>query len=118
MKTKSNLFKRVLQNKCPNCGEGKVFKKSTGIIRMPIMFEKCEKCTYKFDREPGYFLGALYISYGFAVLQAIIAFVICYALFPSLSTFWQISIILFTLLIFAKTNFKIARILYIHIFPW
>ena len=28
------------------------------------MYERCEVCNLKFEREPGYFLGAMYISYG------------------------------------------------------
>lgn len=115
---KNSLFKNVLLNKCPNCGKGLVFKKSEGVFKMPVMYEKCESCSYQFDREPGYFLGAMYISYGFAVLQAIIAFVLTYYFFPNFSTFWQVIIIIFVLLVFAKKNYKISRILYIHIFPW
>lgn len=115
---KSSLFKNVFLDKCPNCSKGLVFKKSDGVFKMPVMYEKCEECSYQFDREPGYFLGAMYISYGFAVLQAIIAFVLTFYFFPNLSTFWQVIIIIFVLLVFAKKNYKISRILYIHIFPW
>lgn len=28
------------------------------------MYERCRFCNLKFEREPGYFLGAMYISYG------------------------------------------------------
>lgn len=28
------------------------------------MHERCPVCDLKFEREPGYFLGAMYISYG------------------------------------------------------
>ncbi|MFN5984538.1 MAG: DUF983 domain-containing protein [Fluviicola sp.] len=115
---KHSLLSNVFMDKCPHCSQGLVFQKSTGIFKMPQMNEKCEKCDYRFDREPGYFLGAMYISYGFAVLQSIIAFVLCATFFPQLSTFWQVMIIVLVLLLFAKKNYKISRILYIHIFPW
>ncbi len=32
------------------------------------MHERCPLCNLKFDREPGYFLGAMYISYGLSVV--------------------------------------------------
>ena len=32
------------------------------------MFERCPVCDLQFEREPGYFLGAMYISYGLAVV--------------------------------------------------
>jgi uncharacterized protein (DUF983 family) len=115
---KSNLFVRALKDSCPNCGEGTVFLPSNGLFKLPEMLEKCEKCSYRFDREPGYFIGALYISYGLAVLQGILAFFTCYFFFPSMSTFWQVMFVVGVLILFAKKNYKLARILYIHLFPW
>jgi hypothetical protein len=35
------------------------------------MYPRCPVCALKFDREPGYFLGAMYISYGVALITII-----------------------------------------------
>ena len=32
------------------------------------MNERCPVCALKFEREPGYFLGAMYIGYGLALV--------------------------------------------------
>jgi hypothetical protein len=32
------------------------------------MWERCPNCGLKFEREPGYFLGAMYISYGLSLV--------------------------------------------------
>ena len=32
------------------------------------MYERCPVCLLRFEREPGYFLGAMYISYGLALV--------------------------------------------------
>lgn len=32
------------------------------------MHERCPECELKFEREPGYFLGAMYVSYGIGVI--------------------------------------------------
>ncbi len=32
------------------------------------MAERCPVCDLRFEREPGYFLGAMYISYGIALV--------------------------------------------------
>jgi hypothetical protein len=32
------------------------------------MHERCPACELKFEREPGYFLGAMYIGYGLALV--------------------------------------------------
>jgi hypothetical protein len=34
---------------------------------LPPMYERCPFCSLKFEREQGYFLGAMYISYGLGV---------------------------------------------------
>lgn len=82
------------------------------------MNDACEKCNYHYDREPGYFLGAMYISYGFAVLQGIITFFILNYSYPQLSTFFEILIVMLVMIIFGRKNYKLSRVLYIHIFPW
>ena len=115
---KVNFILDVFNEKCPNCSKGYVFKQDVSIFNLPVMNDTCEKCNYHFDREPGYFLGAMYISYGFAVLQGIIAFFILHYSFPQLSTFFQIVIVLLVMIIFGRKNYKLSRVLYIHIFPW
>jgi len=47
---------------CPRCRAGKIFLKSVWLF--PGMHERCPVCGLKFEREDGYFLGAMYIGYG------------------------------------------------------
>jgi hypothetical protein len=53
------------------------------------MHEYCPVCSLKFEREPGYFLGAMYISYGLGV----------------------VSITLIALLLWAATSWGIVKII-------
>jgi uncharacterized protein (DUF983 family) len=98
---------------CPRCRAGKIFRSS--ICRsFPKMHERCPVCDLKFHREPGYFLGAMYISYGLA-LAAILT--IAFALW--LVTHWRIdrvviwAIILFLPLVLPITLF--SRVLWIYL---
>ena len=56
----------MIHGRCPRCREGRIF-------RVPVwrgylaMHERCPACGLKFEREPGYFLGALYISYAVSI---------------------------------------------------
>lgn len=115
---KPSIIKSAFADKCPNCGQGHVFQKSNNFFELPVMNDKCEVCAYQFDREPGYFIGAMYISYGLAILQGIITFLICLLIYPSISVFWQIIFVALVILLCGKKNYKLARIFYIHIFPW
>jgi uncharacterized protein (DUF983 family) len=117
-KSKGNLILNILTEKCPNCGKSKVFKKRDSFFQFPVMKNQCENCGYKFDREPGYFIGAMYLSYGLAVLEGLVTFLICYFLFPSMPTLWIPFLIMAVILLFSFKNYKLSRIIYIHIFPW
>ncbi|OLC94115.1 MAG: DUF983 domain-containing protein [Acidobacteria bacterium] len=60
--------------RCPRCRLGGIFRYS--IWRgLPRMFERCPVCDLRFEREPGYFLGAMYISFvlGLSVVALIAA---------------------------------------------
>ncbi|MCY2966000.1 MAG: DUF983 domain-containing protein [Planctomycetota bacterium] len=54
----STLIGRALRLKCPRCGEGSMF---SGLFKTR---ERCPHCQLKFEREPGYFLGSIYLNYG------------------------------------------------------
>ncbi len=58
----------VVANKCPHCHKGKVFENNN-----PYSFNNglkmkttCSECSLKYEREPGFFYGALYVSYAFS----------------------------------------------------
>jgi uncharacterized protein (DUF983 family) len=115
---KPALFVRIMQEKCPKCGQSHVFEKSEYFLQFPKMKENCENCDYRFDREPGYFLGAMYLSYGLAVLQGLTTFLICYFFFPTLETLSMLFIIMGVIILFSYKNYRLARVIYMHIFPW
>jgi len=48
-----------------------MFRKSI-LVGFPSMHERCPVCALKFEREPGYFLGAMYISYGVALVTIVV----------------------------------------------
>lgn len=114
---KNNLATRILKETCPQCGIGNVYEKKQRFFELPVMKERCDTCNYYFDREPGYFLGAMYISYGLAVFQGIATFLLLYVFLPNIPTIWVVLIILTVLFLFSLKNYKLSRIIYIHIFP-
>jgi uncharacterized protein (DUF983 family) len=62
------LLGRALRLRCPLCGQGKLFR---GWLAMN---ENCPHCGVKFEREPGFFLGSIYINYGLTALIVAIAY--------------------------------------------
>lgn len=56
----------ILRQRCPRCREGAIYR---GPIRRGwlAMYERCPVCGLRYEREQGYFLGALYVSYAIAI---------------------------------------------------
>ena len=52
----------LVKQRCPRCLQGPVF---AGLFHMHA---QCPVCGLSFEREPGYFTGALYLSYGLGIL--------------------------------------------------
>jgi len=78
------------------------------------MWQRCPVCDLNFNREPGYFLGAMYISYGLALI-VIVGFGLLLWLLTSWSllkiTLW--SVVLFLPL--APTITLFSRVLWIYL---
>ena len=113
-----NLLFSILQEKCPHCNSSNVYEPSKGIFRMPVMKENCDVCHYHFDREPGYFLGAMYVSYALAVFEAIVTFLICFFGFPAMPIPWIPVAIIGVIILCSKKNYRLSRVIYMHLFPW
>jgi uncharacterized protein (DUF983 family) len=80
----------------------------------PKMCERCGVCDLKFEREPGYFLGAMYFSFALGVLiMAPIAILLWF-----LTGWWITKVILWATVLFlpfAPTIALFSRVLWIYL---
>jgi uncharacterized protein (DUF983 family) len=110
---KQSTLGSILCQRCLRCRTGSIFRYS--IFRgFPKMHERCPVCDLKFEREPGYFLGAMYISYGMGiVIVALIA-----ALLWWLTGWWITTDTIWAVVLFlplAPTLTLLARVLWIYL---
>ena len=75
---KPNLVLSVLQNKCPRCRRGKLYKYSNPyhLRNFMKMHERCPVCGQPLDMEPGFYYGTNMVSYSLAVLISIASFIL------------------------------------------
>ena len=58
----------LLALRCPRCHQGKLFlHAATNLIKFTDMPAECPVCGQTFEPEPGFYFGAMYVSFGFAV---------------------------------------------------
>jgi uncharacterized protein (DUF983 family) len=107
----------VISGKCPKCKNKKIFTKKGNLLlfKIPKMNSKCDNCDFLFDKESGFFFGAMFVSYALIVAQAVALFVILHVFlqFNYLTTFISI-IVLITLI--GTINYRLSRIIWIYLF--
>jgi uncharacterized protein (DUF983 family) len=71
---KGNLIYSIIFSKCPKCNEGNIFKNQHiyGIRNFAAMHDHCPVCKQTTMPEPGFYFGAMYVSYGLTVGLGII----------------------------------------------
>jgi uncharacterized protein (DUF983 family) len=103
----------ILSQRCPRCRIGGIFRSS--IWRgFPKMFDRCPVCELRFEREPGYFLGAMYFSFAMGIVTVAIFAAVLWAVtgwWITKATVW--AMVLFLPL--APTITLFARVLWIYL---
>lgn len=107
----------IVKCKCPNCNVGEIFKSSGNIflLKMPKMNVRCKNCNYKFEKETGFFFGAMFVSYALAVAEMVMSLILFWY-FASLSPLYVFGIIVLVAILTSTFNFRISRSIWIYIF--
>ncbi len=59
----------IVFGRCPRCRKGHIFK--PGLAGLLFLNDVCAVCGLRFLRESGYYLGAMYVSYGLGVFTVL-----------------------------------------------
>lgn len=116
MKEKTAI-QAILEGRCPNCRDGKIFKHPISKLnRFGLMHKNCPSCGLEFEREPGFFYGAMYVSYALSVAIFLGTVFVLYFLVgdPDLAVY-IITVSVVALILYPFT-FRYSRILYIYLF--
>ena len=73
---KPNIVLSIIQNKCPRCRRGKMYKSGNvyNLRSLMKMHERCPVCGQPLDMEPGFYYGTNMISYALAILFSVFTF--------------------------------------------
>ena len=107
----------TIREKCPFCEKGDVFIKRKFFLQPPKMYSNCEVCGRDFDGEPGYYFGAMYVSYAIAVAAGIATFIAARFIFGITSFDATVAWIAAVIFLISYKNFKWSRIIWLRIFP-
>jgi uncharacterized protein (DUF983 family) len=112
----SEIGKSVALNRCPRCHSGKMF-----ITNNPYSFdafkmhESCSCCHLKYEMEPGFFYGAMYVSYALTSGIFIVWFFINHYLMDTTPGI-LLSLVIGSILTLFPVLFRTARLIWINFF--
>lgn len=111
-----NLLKAIGQGRCPRCREGFIFKYPLSqFTKFSVMNQACDKCEASFEPEPGFYFGALYVSYAFTcAIFATVSFTLYYAGNPP--EWVYIAAVVASAILFIPISFRYSRILFLYWF--
>lgn len=105
----------LLNSKCPRCRRGDVFINSMYGLKAQKMNNNCPHCNLKFEREPGYFYVAMFVSYGFNVVQMLLAGLLTYFITGNTENPWLYMGVIFpVVIILAPFNYRYSRLILLH----
>lgn len=103
--------------RCPRCREGKMFPEGTLFsTKFMKMNDHCSVCGQSFMPEPGYYFGAMFVSYGLNAAFFIAVWVAMIVLMDEVSLTAMLIALVVVILGLLPITFRLSRVLWIYIF--
>lgn len=114
---KGSKINSIFTGSCPRCQNESMYedKNPLHLTKVLKMNENCSHCGLKYQIEPSFFYGAMYVSYGLNVAVGIAAFIVSFVFFGSSIEQSFIAIVV-TLIVLFPFVLRLSRNLYINMF--
>ena len=113
LKDLSSTALAILKTKCPRCYKGDLFPESALNVKEFYKMNKvCPDCSQTFEPEPGFYFGAMFISYGLLVIMSIVTWISLYFTFKPVFEVYLVVILLLNVLLLPFI-FRYSRTLYL-----
>ena len=80
------------------------------------MYTHCTRCGLNFEPEPGYFYGAMYVSYAFTVALSVLVFFLYYLFFWIFGVLVFMIILSVILIAVSPYTFRTSRAIWLNFF--
>ncbi|MET0945442.1 MAG: DUF983 domain-containing protein [Flavobacterium sp.] len=117
MLKKGSKLNSILTGSCPKCQNESMYldKNPLHLTKVLKMNENCSHCGLKYQIEPSFFYGAMYVSYGLNVAVGIAAFIVSFVFFGA-SIEKSFLAIVISLIVLFPFVLRLSRNLYINMF--
>ncbi|OIV42024.1 DUF983 domain-containing protein [Flavobacterium johnsoniae] len=117
MLKKGSKLNSILTGSCPRCQKESMYsdRNPLHLTKVLKMNDHCSHCGLKYQIEPSFFYGAMYVSYGLNVAVGIAAFIVSFVFFGASIEQSFIAIVITLILLFPFV-LRLSRNLYINMF--
>ncbi|WP_231403179.1 DUF983 domain-containing protein [Hymenobacter guriensis] len=116
METTDSTVLAILQQRCPRCHQGPLFSHPAISTKFTEMPEHCPVCGQAYEPEPGFYWGAMYISFVFSTgIMLVIGFAV-YFLLNDPDTWVYILSVAVASLLFMPFSLRYSRTLMLYLF--
>ncbi|OON69663.1 DUF983 domain-containing protein [Hymenobacter sp. CRA2] len=117
MATTDSSALALLQLRCPHCHEGPLFTHSAwNITKFSDMPGQCPVCGQTYEPEPGFYYGAMYISFAFAVAIFAVTGVLLYYLAGDPDLWVYVMSVAVVTLLTTPLVFRYSRAIMLYLF--
>ena len=114
---KGSRLYSIFRMKCPRCHEGDFFKAHPyNLKRAGDIYKTCSNCDVKYSKEPGFYYGAMYVSYALGVILFVSLWVIINLFFPNLDVGIQIGLMIVLSILSAPYFYALSKIIWANFF--
>lgn len=118
MLKKGTKLYSIINRKCPHCHEGEflVSRNPYDLSVVGDLLKECSVCHRKFEPEPGFYYGGMYVSYALAVAQSVTVYIAVGVLAPSTTQTTRLFWVLGALVALAPVLYSWSKALWANLF--
>lgn len=107
----------MLKAKCPHCRQGDIYPHSVlNLVKSNEMNKHCEHCGFRYEIEPGFFFGAMYVSYAFSIAIWIGCGILLAFLVKEPPIWLYATVIFMVSLVALPFSFRFSRLIWLYLF--
>ena len=114
---KGSKLYSIFRMKCPRCQEGDFFESHPyNLKKAGDLLPECPKCHLKYEKEPGFYFGAMYVSYALGVALFVTLWVSFNLFLSWVSAGVQVFVIASAAILTAPYLYALSKIIWANFF--
>jgi uncharacterized protein (DUF983 family) len=104
------VLEAYIKAKCPRCRRGNIYSTPTYSFSGQKMHDRCSHCGLYYEREPGYWYVAMFVSYAFNVAEMVTFAVALHVLTGSNSPWLYVAVLMGVIVVLSPFNYRYSRV--------